>query len=507
MDLLPQVYAIGPELLLILGGMAVLTFDMFKGDDQSPLLPGLTGAILLAALVWSFFLIPADFGLSSNSVFGMFAIDNLTYFFRVFALLTSLFVLILTLDYIKGRTRQTGEFYSFLIFITLAVIATSAANNLILIYLAFEFLSLTSYVMVGWLRHHQRSNEAAMKYLLYGAVSSAIMLYGMSLLYGATGSTNVYEIAAAFTGEAGVNAQVSGLFDIGMVAAVLMMVGFGFKVALVPFHQWSPDAYEGAPTPVTAFLAVGPKAAGFAIMIRVLGIGLEGHIELWQTLLSSIAILTMVIGNITALVQTDIKRLLAYSSIAQAGYMLMGLAANNFAPVPASDHNLGLQATLLYLLAYLFTNVGIFAAVVAYEQDTGSTKIEDYKGLIHRSPFLAIAMVVFFLSLLGIPPTAGFLGKFLVFKAALGAELYVLAIVGVLTSVISAYYYLNVVRQMFFSDPEANDEPVQYSFPLQLTVAVTLAATLIMNIYPAPFLELIGTPSQLLTQALTMLPF
>ncbi len=499
MDLLPQVYAIGPELLLILGGMFVLTFDMLKGDDRSPLLPGLTGLILLVALVWSFFLIPADLGLSTNSVFGMFAIDNLTYFFRVFALLTSLLVLILTLDYIRGRTRQTGEFYSFLIFITLAVIATSAANNLILIYLAFEFLSLTSYVMVGWLRDNKRSNEAAMKYLLYGAVSSAIMLYGMSLLYGATGSTNVYEIGAAFTGAAQVDAQISGLFGIGMVAAVLMIVGFGFKVALVPFHQWSPDAYEGAPTPVTAFLAVGPKAAGFAIMMRVLGIGLEGHIESWQTLLSSIAILTMVIGNITALVQTDIKRLLAYSSIAQAGYILMGLAANN----PAD--NLGLQATLLYLLAYLFTNVGIFVAVVAYEQDTGSTKIEDYKGLIYRSPFLAIAMVVFFLSLLGIPPTAGFLGKFFVFSAAIGAELYVLALVGVLTSVISAYYYLNVVRQMFFSDPNASEEPVQYSFPLRVTVALTLAATLIMNIYPTPFLELIGDPSNLFTQTLNML--
>ena len=501
MDLLPQVYAIGPELLLILGGMVVLTFDMLIGDHEHPLLPGLTGVILLAALVWSFFLIPDDLGLSEGVAFGMFAIDNLTYFFRVFALFTALFVLILTIDYIKGRTRQSGEFYSFLIFITLAVIATSAANNLILIYLAFEFLSLTSYVMVGWLRHHERSNEAAMKYLLYGAVSSAIMLYGMSLLYGATGTTNVNEIAAAFTGAAGVQSQVSGLFNIGISAAVLMMVGFGFKVALVPFHQWSPDAYEGAPTPVTTFLAVGPKAAGFAIMIRVLLIALEGQTELWQTLLSSVAILTMVIGNITALVQTDMKRLLAYSSIAQAGYILMGLVANN----PAD--NLGLQATLFYLLAYLFTNVGIFVAVVAYEQDTGSTNIADYKGLIHRSPFLAIAVVVFLLSLLGIPPTAGFLGKFFVFGAAIRGELYVLAIVGVLTSVISAYYYLKVIRYMFFPSEEKESTPVQYGFPLKLTVGVTLAATLLMNIFPAPFLELIGQPSQLMTQALMMLPF
>lgn len=501
MDWLPQVYAIGPELLLILGGMLVLTFDIVIGDDQHPLLPGLTGLILLAALVWSFFVIPEELNLPGGVAFGMFAIDHMTYFFRVFALITGLFVLALTINYIKGRSRQTGEFYSFLIFITLAVIATSAANNLILIYLAFEFLSLTSYIMVGWLRHHERSNEAAMKYLLYGAVSSAVMLYGMSLLYGATGTTNLHEIAAAFTGTAGIESQISGLFNVGIIAAVLIMVGLGFKVALVPFHQWSPDAYEGAPTPVTTFLAVGPKAAGFAMMIRVLGIALAGQIELWQPLLSTIAILTMVIANITALVQTDIKRLLAYSSIAQAGYILMGLAANN----PAN--NLGFRATLLYLLAYLFTNVGLFVAVIAYEEHSGSTKIEDYKGLLHRAPFLAIAMFIFFLSLLGIPPTAGFLGKFFVFEAAIRSELYVLAIVGVLTSVISAYYYLNVVRQMFFASEDENATPVTYPWTLKLTVGISLAATLLMNIFPMPFLELIGRPTELVTEALMMLLF
>jgi proton-translocating NADH-quinone oxidoreductase chain N len=318
------------------------------------------------------------------------------------------------------------------------------------------------------------------------------MLYGMSLLYGATGTTNIHEIAAVFTGASAIDTQVSGLFNVGMMAAVLMMVGFGFKVALVPFHQWSPDAYQGAPTPVTAFLAVGPKAAGFAIMIRVLAIGLAGQADLWQPMLGSIAILTMVIGNLTALVQTDMKRLLAYSSIAQAGYMLMGLAANN----PAD--NFGIQATLLYLLAYLFTNVGLFVAVVAYEQDTGSTAIEDYKGLMQRDPFMAVAMVIFFLSLLGIPPTAGFLGKFFVFGAAIRSELYVLAIVGVLTSVISAYYYLNVVRQMFFRGEDQEPIPVRFTRGLRLTLVVTLFATLLMNFYPFPFLELIGNPTELM---------
>lgn len=495
MDWLTQSMAIGPELLLVLGGMIVLIFDMIVGDDKHPFLPAATGLTLLGALVWAFFLLPATVG--TDVAFGMFAVDALTYFFRIFALATGLFVLVLTVDYIRERTNQTGEFYAFLLFITLTVILTSAANNLIMIYLAFEFLSLTSYIMVGWLRGNVRSNEAAIKYLLYGAISSAVMLYGMSLLYGATGTTDLARIAQTFVNP---ETEVSGLFNVGVMAAVLMMAGFGFKVALVPFHQWSPDAYEGAPTPVTTFLAVGPKAAGFAIMIRVLSFGLAEQAESWQALLSTIAILTMVVGNLTALVQSDMKRLLAYSSIAQAGYILMGLAAND------PTNNRGIQAVLVYLLAYLFTNVGLFVAVVAFEEDSKSTAIEDYKGLIHRSPFLAGAMVIFFLSLLGIPPTAGFLGKFLVFGAAIDSGLYFLATVGVLTSVISAYYYLNVVRQMFFrGEGDEAERPVKYPVALQVALGLTLVGTLLMNFLPGPFFQLIGDPANLLPAAQTLL--
>ncbi len=492
--------AIGPELLLAIGGTVVLSLDLFLQDDESPLLPGLTAALLVGALAWAFFLVPGRlFAEGQGVALGMFALDNLTYFFRIFALATSLLVLTLTVDYIRGRSQHTGEFYALLLFVTLAVILTSASNNLILLYLAFEFLSLTSYILVGWLRNDVRSNEAAIKYLLYGAISSAVMLYGMSLLYGATGSTNLQEIAAVFANPA---SEVLGLFNMGIVAAVLMMTGFGFKAALAPFHQWSPDAYEGAPTPVTAFLAVGPKAAGFAIMIRVLGTALGAQTELWQPLLSAIAILTMVVGNLTALAQTDMKRLLAYSSIAQAGYVLMGLATND----PAD--NLGIQATLVYLLAYLFTNVGLFVAVVAYEKDTGSTAIADFRGLIYRSPFLAGAMVIFFLSLLGIPPTAGFLGKFLVFGTAIREGAYFLAIVGVLTSVISAYYYLNVVRQMFFGQDEetAPPQPVRYPTELKVALGVTLAGTLLMIFFPQPFFDLIGEPTNLVARLLAALP-
>jgi NADH-quinone oxidoreductase subunit N len=477
--------AVGPELLLAIGGLVVLIFDMVVNDDRHPALPLLTGAALVGALVWSVVQLPF-FGMMTPSpepIFGMFTIDNLTHFARIFALVTGLFVLVLTVDYIKTRTRQTGEFYAFLLFVTLTVILTSASNNLIMIYLAFEFLSITSYIMVGWLRYDKRSNEAAIKYMLYGAISSAVMLYGMSFLYGATGSVDVNTIAAAFTG---VQAEVSGLTGIGVAAAILMIVGFGFKAALVPFHQWSPDAYEGAPTPVTTFLAVGPKAAGFAIMIRVLGVGLEAQTADWQAVLNVVALLTMVIANITALVQTDMKRLLAYSSIAQAGYILIGLAVNN----PANNE--GWQAVLLYLMAYLFTNVGLFVAVVAHEEATGSTAIASYKGLIHRSPFLAASMVIFFLSLLGIPPTAGFLGKFFVFGAAIKEGAYFIATVGVLTSVISAFYYLNVVRVMFFSNAEeATAKPIRFTPGVMTALVISLVGTFLILFYPQPFLQLI----------------
>jgi NADH-quinone oxidoreductase subunit N len=493
---LQQTLALGPELVLVLGGMIVLSTDMYLENDRHPALPGLTLLALAGALVWALFLVPGTMfpGVGQGTAFGMFMLDNLTYFFRILAIGTSMLVLVLTVDYIRDRSRQTGEFYALLLFVTLAVILVAASNNLILLFLAFEFLSVTSYIMVGWLRDDVRSNEASIKYLLYGAISSAVMLYGMSLLYGATGSVNIYEIAAIFADPA---AQVLGLFNVGIMAAVMMIVGFGFKAALVPFHQWTPDAYEGAPTPVATFLSVGSKAAGFAIMIRVLTIALAGQAEAWQPMVSAIAILTMVVGNLTALVQTDIKRLLAYSSIAQAGYILMGIAANN----PAN--NLGLQAVLIYLLAYLFTNVGIFAAVVAFEQDTGSTAIQDYRGLVRRSPFLAFAMVVFFLSLLGIPPTAGFLGKFFVFGAAIREGFYFLAIVGVLTSVISAYYYLNVVRLMFFQG-EQEEVPVRYTGALKVALGVTLVGTLLMVITPWPFLNLVG-PGELLAQAAALL--
>ncbi len=357
------------------------------------------------------------------------------------------------------------------------MIFMAGSTNLLMIYLATEFLSYTSYILTGFLRDDKKSNEGSIKYFLFGAVSSAIMLYGISLFYGATGSLDLINIRDVVRGLVG--GQVMALFALG-----LMLAGFGFKISAVPFHQWAPDAYEGAPTPVTAFLSVGPKAAGFAILIRVVLTTLIPYQDLWVGLLSIVSILTMTIGNIIALQQTNLKRLLAYSSIAQAGYMLIGLAAlsSNWSSLTVA----GVNGLLFYILAYLFTNLGAFACVLAIENATGAVDISQYGGMIRRAPWLAGLFVLFALSLIGIPPTAGFIGKFLVFAAALNTKQYALATIGVVNSVLSIVYYFKIVRPMFF-DPPPEDTPIRASRWLNLVLVVTGVMVLVIFFVSQPF--------------------
>jgi proton-translocating NADH-quinone oxidoreductase chain N len=396
-------------------------------------------------------------------------------------------VLLSSIDYLRGRTAYATEFYSLLFFVTLSIVLVAGATDLLMIYLSIEFLSLTSYVLTGYLRDDQRSNEAAIKYFLYGSITSAVMLYGMSLLYGATGTTNLAQIAAVLQTPAGSSAR-----GLAFPLIVLLMAGFGFKIALVPFHQWAPDAYEGAPTPVTAFLSVGPKAAGFAALLRVLLIALPTFQVDWVAILAGLSILTMTLGNLVAIVQRNIKRMLAYSSIAQAGYIIIGLVAI------APDGRSGVNGLLLYILAYLFTNLGAFVAVIAFGNATGSELIEDFAGLIRRQPLVAGAMVVFLLSLAGIPPTAGFVGKFFVFAAAIRMQFFALAAIGVVNSVISVYYYANIIRTMFFLAPK-DDRPVHLSSVLSLAIIVSLAMVFIIGLYPQPFIDLATRSASLLT--------
>jgi proton-translocating NADH-quinone oxidoreductase chain N len=315
------------------------------------------------------------------------------------------------------------------------------------------------------------------------------MLYGFSLLYGLTGSVDLATMARELS-----TTQVPLIL---MIPAIFMILaGFGFKIALVPFHHWAPDAYEGAPTPITAFLSVGPKAAGLAVLIRVLVVALPAYSVNWTAILSLLAILTMSVGNLVALWQRNMKRMLAYSSIAQAGYMLVGLAAWSAQPSSWGSIN----GILLFLFAYLFTNLGLFAVAIVLENRLGTADIADYAGLIRRSPFLSIALLIFFLSLIGIPPTGGFMGKLLVFGAAIDQGLYVLAGFGILNSVISVYYYFGVARLVFFGEG-ADESPIRPSFVMSAVVTVTLAMTLLIALAGQPFIELANDSAQILAAA------
>jgi NADH-quinone oxidoreductase subunit N len=482
-----------PEITLTCFAFLIFVLDMIlRGDEVRGrrlrwfAFVGVLLTLVATILIWPLadatgvavaFDVDLGFG---GDVVPMMVLDPLALFFKLVTVLVLAIIILSAGEYVKAHTPFRGEFYALMLLAGLSIMLASAATNLVMIYLSIEFLSITSYVLTGYLRDDARSTEAALKYFIYGAAASAVMLYGFSLLYGATGATGLVEIAAALaTGSATLRWLI-------FPALVMVLAGLGFKIALVPFHQWSPDAYEGAPTPVTAFLSVGPKAAGFAVLIRFLIVALPAFQVNWSAVLAGVAILTMSLGNLIALWQTNVKRMLAYSSIAQAGYMLIGLAA--LAPLADSWTN-GLNALLLYLFAYLFTNLGAFAVVIAVEDGTGSVNLPDFSGLIRRSPFLAVSMFVFLLSLIGIPPTGGFMGKLFVFGAAVQRQMILLAVIGVLNSVISVYYYYKIMGPMLFSQADSA-EPIRVTPSTGLVVGFSLAMVLAIALYAEPFIRL-----------------
>lgn len=503
-----------PEIIITILAFVVLTLDiMWKGDRRSTtILPWLSFAGVIVALlsvlwIWSAGAASNQIGLATDSgnQVPMMAVDKMALFFKVLALLTVAIVGLTAVEYVQKHTPFRGEFYALTLFAGLSLMLLSSATNLVLIYLALEFLSITSYILTGYLRQDNRSMEAAIKYFLYGALASGVMLYGFSLLYGATGSVDLAGIAsklAAVEVDTGLGnigpalETITATTMLSVTAVVLILAGFGFKIAAVPFHQWSPDAYEGAPTPITAFLSVGPKAAGFAVLIRVLVVALPQFSVNWTLIISVVAILTMTVGNLVALWQTNMKRMLAYSSIAQAGYMLIGVAAWS-EPTGQFD---GVNATLFFLFAYLFTNLGVFAVVIALENKMGTSNIVDYAGLIRRSPLLSIALLVFFLSLIGIPPTGGFMGKFFVLGAALKQHLYVLAAFGIFNSVISVYYYFGVAKQVFFVEAQ-DDSPINPGFVMNAVITVTMIVTLVLALWGQPFIQLATQSAEILQAA------
>ncbi len=492
-----------PELILTGGILVVLAHDLWvRGrEGWQARLAIVTTLLALGASLWLWLTFPG-----SQEIFeacgpgaraagtcraGAFVSDGLTHFFRVVGLLATLMVLLTGQAYLRGRTSFKGEFHALVLSAVLAMNVMAGANDLIVIALGIEFLSICSYVLVAFLRHDGLSTEGGLKYFLYGSVTSAAMLFGMSYLLGLGGSSSIPVLARMAQDPDLV--VVQGMGRILLPALILVMAGIAFKIALVPFHQWSPDAYQAAPTPVTAFLSVGPKAAGFAVLIRLL-VGSFPEASLsstWLGTLGLLCLLSMVVGNVAALPQRNVKRLMAYSSIAQAGYMLLGLVSWGAAAGDSATRLDGLGALLFFVLTYLFANLGLFTVIIAVEQATGSAEMEAYRGLMKRAPLLAVSMLIFFLSLVGVPPLAGFLAKFSVFGAAVQTGHAALAVVGILAGVLSLVYYFNVVREMFFAAPDEGAQPIRLSSGPTFVLLATLLMTLVVGVYPEPFLNLV----------------
>src|SRR5512142_2072523 len=451
-----------PEIILAVLALVVLALDLIFRERSHRLLPWVVAlgfALALADILYIW-------GTNLSLFAGMYAVDTFALFFKLIAAISGIVITLVSIDYLRNRTPYKGDFFTLFVFAVLAMMLMASAVNLLMIYLSIEFLSYTSYLLTGFLREDKKSNEGALKYFLYGAITSAVMLYGFSLLYGATGSLK--------------------LTALGLVGTALVLAGFGFKISMVPFHMWAPEAYEGAPTPVTAFLSVGPKAAGFALLFRLVLTALPSLQDSLVPLLGIISIATMTVGNLIAIQQTNVKRMLAYSSIAQAGYMLIGLVGVNLS---GNSPFSGLNGVLIYLFAYLFTNLGAFICVIAIEDATGITEIPQYAGLIRRAPYVAALFVFFFLSLAGIPPTAGVLGKFFVFGSALRQGFIFLAAVGVINSVVSVFYYFSVVRASFFTAP-TDPTPIRVSPVVTLALTVTAAVVLLIAIFPQTLFDI-----------------
>lgn len=453
-------------------GVLIMVLDLFIPEEKRSWAPWLTAVGLGLALIQSILLWGDSYGtFTATGGHPMLVVDNFATFLNITFLLTGLLSVLISVGYLRKHQLDRPEFYMLMLFSISGMMLMGMANDLILIFLALEVLSIPLYIMSGMAWPRTDSEESAMKYFLLGAFSSSILVFGIALTYGATGSTALPEVLAKI-GNAGA---------LGLAGAAFLLVGFAFKVAAVPFHMWTPDVYEGAPTVVTAFMSVGAKVGGFAAMLRIFVTALPELGDTWIGAVAILATITLILGNFVAISQTNIKRMLAYSSIAHAGYILIAVAAG----IDSPD---GVSAALFYMFAYLFTNLGAFAVVVALEKKQNEgTMLDDYKGLAKRSPWLALAMAYFMLSLTGVPPTGGFSGKFFVFRAAIEADLLWLAIIGAVTSVVSGYYYLRVVYLMYMHD---GDGEVVALPGVRLAVGLTVAATLILGFVPGAWFEI-----------------
>lgn len=468
-----------PELTLTVGILLVILCDITLKGLRNRLNPLLTVFTLVLAAAFTFQL---NQSAPTGLFHGMLAMDGLAQFFKLFLLLAALLVVLASLYSSELAPFHQGEFFALLLAVTLGMVLLANSTNLAMLYLSLELVSLASYIMVGYLKTDRLSNEASLKYILFGSISTGAMLYGLSLIYGMTGSLNLYTIRDAFLSQG-----VEGVSQFTvLLAVVLSLAGFGFKTAAVPFHFWCPDVYAGAPTPVTAFLSVAPKAAGFATLLRFFFSGMSqnsgtqwsmiGGID-WPIVLIGVSVLTMTLGNVAALTQNNLKRMLAYSSIAHAGYILMG------AVVLTGE---GVKAILIYLFVYLFMNLGAFLVVTIIYDSDKTFEIDDYNGMFKRSPFVAVAMAIFMLSLIGIPPFSGFMGKLYVFGSVIDKGLYWFAAIGALNAAVAAFYYMRVLKAMLIENGSGSTAPLQVSFFNQALLVALLLPNVLLIVFWNP---------------------
>src|SRR5579875_3624850 len=484
-----DLYLLSPELSMALLALLVMVVDLFTRRRLVTVTVALIGLIIPLAFSISLAL-SLDFSVAHRAFFGMMVVDQYAIFFQFLFVIIGAIMLLASYSYVGKYVRADGEFYTLMLFSLTGAMLMASTTELISIYISLELTSIPLYVMAGLIRTSERSAEAAVKYVLLGAMSSAILLYGFALLYGLTGTTDLMGIATSIR-----TAFHNGNF-MELVAVIFVIAGFGFKISAVPFHMWAPDIYEGAPTPATAFFSVASKAAGFAALIRVFMDGGLFQINLLSLviILNIVAILTMTLGNLVAAVQSNVKRMMAYSSIAQAGYILVGFAASFAGQNPSGN-----SSALFYILVYVLTNLGAFSGIIALANATGGERIEDFRGLAKRAPLLSAGTALCLLSLGGIPPMAGFVSKIFIFTAAWSQGLGWLVIIALLTSVVSLVYYGRVVKVMYFDAPL---KPDRLSTPLGLNSSITLTtAALIVVTFLASVILVLTNPaaSSLLT--------
>jgi NADH-quinone oxidoreductase subunit N len=466
-----------PEVVLAGTAIAVILLDLIIRRKAVLAAVGIAGLVVAAGFTITMW----DGG--TQSIWNdLLAVDNYALFFKLLFLGLAALVILVSTDYVAKFARFQGEYYTLILMATLGMMLMAAATDLISIFVALELAAIPFYILVGFLRD-KKSTEASLKYVLLGGIASAVLLYGMALTFGFTGHTQLSEIAGVIQGMSASSLVANPGLIFGVV---LLIAGFGFKIAAVPFQMWTPDVYEGAPTPVTMYLSVGSKAAGFAVILRVFysALGLPDALSLdWGLVFAVLAAGGMILGNIVAIQQTNIKRMLAYSSIAHSGYIMIGLAAVGLSPAAA----LQTQSSLLfYVAAFAIADLAAFTAVIAISDKLNSDRLADYSGVSKRSPLLASALTISLISLIGLPPTAGFIAKFYIFTGAVSSGLLWLVIVAVITSVISAYYYLRVVKVMWLGEPANDEGRVPTSGALKLALAASSLGVLVLGL--APFL-------------------